>query len=709
MPCGAGARRGIACAAGGRMSKVKEAEALDLSRVRNIGIAAHVDAGKTTLTERVLFYTGASHKVGEVHDGNTHTDWMAEEQKHGITITAAVTQCPWKNHLLQVVDTPGHVDFTIEVERSMRVLDGAIIVMDGVRGVEPQTETVWRQANKHAVPRFVFVNKMDRPGADFQRTLDMIKRRFGDEAVAVCVPVEHARTVLHVIERVAYVFGGDNGEIVTTRALDESEALDVAVYRETLLLALADHDEALAEIVLMEAEPPEDQIWSTLKRLSLEGKVRPAFGGSALRNWGVQPMLDAVLRLHPSPLERPALQARRKSDGEAVDVVMDASKPLVALAFKVQLFEGRRHVFVRVYQGKIEPGDEVALAGRDMKERVARVFEVDSDKKKRIEVLSAGQIGLLAGLRWATTGDTLCPPAHEVLLERIDARSPVLGLAIEPESSGDEEKMIEVLRKITEEDPTLAFEDDTETGQRILKGMGELHLQIQFERIEREFSLKLRAGRPRVVHRETVTRRATAEGSVDRVFEAGTHRMELRADVTVTVAPKERGAGISVESTPMWESAEPTRGEVVKNLEQQDAVLQGAKDALGGGPVEGSPLEDVSVTVDRVRMHGAASSPQALRIAAAQAVREAMGKAGAVVLQPIMKVEVVVPDENTGGVLGDLQSRGAVILGHDSDGGSTSIACECGLSSLLGYTTDLRSQTRGRGQFTMEFDRFDAA
>ncbi len=685
------------------MSKGKPEATVDLARVRNIGIAAHVDAGKTTLTERVLFYTGALHKIGEVHEGNTHMDWQDEEQKHGITITAAVTQAPWKDHHLQVVDTPGHVDFTIEVERSMRVLDGAIIVMDGVRGVEPQTETVWRQANKHKVPRFLFVNKMDRPGADFQRALDMVKKRFGDDCVPVTVPVASEQIVLHTIERKAYSFSGTKGEIVTVRDLTESEAAEVAPHRETLLLALAEHDEPIAEYVLNEKEPPEELVWSVLRRLNIAGIVRPTFGGSALRNWGVQPMLDAVIKLHPTPLDRPPAIGK-DAKGEPVTVEMTPDGSLVALVFKVQLLEGRRHVFARLYRGSMEPGQDVALAGRKMTERAARIFLPDANQKKRKDIATAGEIILIAGLRWATTGDTLCDPAHEILLERIDARAPVVGLAIEPENSADEEKMLEVVNKVTEEDPTLRFEDDPETGQRILKGMGELHLQITFERIEREFNLKFRVGRPRVVHRETVGKTATAEGGVDRTLDGSAGQFTLRADVKATVSPRERGAGVLVTCKPRWFPPEFNPSE-----EQLQAVDQGARDALSAGPVEGSSLADVALVVDEVRTFGEGSSPQALRIAAASAVREAVIKAGGVVLQPIMKVEVVVPDENTGGVLGDLQSRGATILGHSTEAGITSIEAECGLSSLLGYTTDLRSQTRGRGQFVMEFDRFDAS
>jgi elongation factor G len=670
------------------MAKDRPAAAFDLRLVRNIGVAAHA---------------GASHRMGEVHHGSAHTDWMPEEQEHGITITAAVTQCPWKDHLVQVVDTPGHVDFTIEVERSMRVLDGAIIVMDGVRGVEPQTETVWRQANKHRVPRMVFVNKMDRPGADFDRTVAMIGARLKDVPVPVGVPLADDKVVLHAIERVAYVFGGTQGEEMSSRPLSDWEAEKLAPYRETLLLTLAEHDEPLAEKVLSDQDVDAATAWAVLRRCTMEGKVRPVFGGSALRNWGVQLLLDAVVQVLPDPLERPAAIARRP-DGTEERVEMTPDGPLCALVFKVQLFEGRRHCFARLYRGRLEPGDAVRLGISDEVERVARVFEVDANKKSRVDVATAGQIVLLAGLRDATTGDTLCPPDSPLLLERIDARDPVLGLAVEPASSSEEEKMVEVLRKICEEDPTLRYEEDAETGQKILKGMGELHLQIQFERIEREFGLKLTAGRPRVVHRETVKAAATAQGGVDRTIDAGGSSLELKATCTARVRPATRGAGVTVTTeTARWEPADST-----PTAEQRQAVALGARDAVSSGPIEGSPLVDVVVDLEKVVTFGPASGAQALRIAAATAVREALQKAGGVVLQPIMRLEVIVPEENTGTVLGDLQSRGAVITGHELEGDSTRIDGECGLSQLIGYMTALRSNTRGRGQFVMEFARFDA-
>ncbi|MEN0066380.1 MAG: elongation factor G [Myxococcota bacterium] len=682
------------------MAKDKEGPKVPLDRVRNIGIAAHVDAGKTTLTERVLFYTGASHKIGEVHTGNTVTDFDTQEQEHGITIGAAVVQCPWKDHLIQIVDTPGHIDFTVEVERSMRVLDGAIIVMDGVRGVEPQTETVWRQANKHEVPRMLFINKMDKPGADYERALDTVRDRLSANPVPVTVPVIEERIVLHCIEQRAYTFSGDRGQEVDVRDLNEGEVEMLAPYRETLLLALADHDEELAEIVLADEEPAEAHVWQVLRRLTLESVVRPTFSGSALRNWGVQPVLDAVNKLLPSPLERVADEGTLP-DGSQETVQMDADAPLAALVFKVQMFDGRRHCFARIYRGRLSPGDTVRIGHSDVTERVARVFDVQANKKMRLEQAEAGRIVLLAGLRKATTGDTLVPPDHPLQLESIDAREPVLGLAVEPMKASDEEKLRDVLGKLCEEDPTLRFEDDPETGQMILKGMGELHLQVRRERLQTDYNLEVRFGKPRVVHRETIAGPAEATGSVDRVIDS-TPPLELKAACLARVEPAGRGEGIHVKSEPRWtpEGVQPT-------AEQADAVAQGARDALSGGPLEGSPLEDVNVEVVRVDTFGTASGVQALRIAAASAVREALVSAGGQLMQPIMKIEVVVPDQNMGQTLGDLQARGAQILGQSPEGDIVRIEAECGLSALVGYASDLRSNTKGRGQFTMEFDRFD--
>ena len=433
----------------------------------------------------------------------------------------------------------------------------------------------------------------------------------------------------------------------------------------------------------------------------MAGHFQPVFGGSALRNWGVQPLLEGVLKLLPNPLQRPATLAKRLDEEEEL-VEMTADGSLVALVFKVQMWEGRRHVFVRIYRGSLAPGDKIAISGKDKVERIARVFDIDASSKKRLETATAGQIALLAGLRDATTGDTLCPVEDQVLLERIDTKEPVLGLAVEADSTKDEEKLLDVLGKICEEDPTLRFEEDAETGQRILKGMGELHLQIIFERIQREFNLEVRAGKPRVVSRETIAGPGQAQTVLDRVLKMGDSEVPLKAKATASVRPLDRDAGIEQTVEPV---IEPEGASL--SAAQAEAVRAGVNDAMMAGPVEGAPLQDVAVKLDRLTLFPDGSTPQALRIVASQAVREAIQQAGGQVLRPLMDVEVVVPDENLGTVLGDLQSRSAIIMGQESDMGVTTVRGECPLQALLGYATELRSLTRGRGQFTMEFARFD--
>jgi len=677
-----------------------------LARVRNLGIAAHVDAGKTTLTERILYYAGISHKIGEVHEGAAHMDYLAEEQVHGITIMSAVTKVPWQEHLIQLIDTPGHVDFTIEVERSMRVLDGCIIVLDGVRGVEPQTEAVWRQRTKFQLPALFFINKMDRPGADFAYALKTIRDRLAGEPVAVTVPLPEQGAVVHLIDRTLLTFKGEKGERIETIPCPEVIWESLRSYREGLLLTVAEMDDALAEQVLAEEEPAAAAIWTALRQATLQGRVYPCFAGSALRNQGVQPLMDAVVKLLPAPTERPPAIAQRLDGGEE-SVAMDPEGPLVALAFKVQLWEGRRHVFVRLYRGRLNAGDMVAIPrgeGQVEKERAARLFDIDANHKTRIEQAFAGEIVLVAGLRHATTGDTLCDPDHPLLLERIEAREPVLGLAIEPVSSEDEERLLEALDKLQQEDPTLRLEEDPETGQRILRGMGELHLQIACERLQREFNQAVRVGTPSVVVRETISQTAGGEALFHRRFEQEGKALELKARARVTVVPLPRGQGIKILSQPrvLPEGAS-------LNPAQADAVAAGAADGAVGGPVEGAPLQDVQVRVEAVELFGAASTPQALRVAVAEAVRRALAQAGGVVLRPIMSTEVVVPEEDVGAVLGDLQARHAVIHATTTLGGITSISCDCALDRLLGYITALRSLTHGRGQFTMRFERFDVA
>jgi len=679
-----------------------------LSHIRNIGIAAHVDAGKTTLTERILYYTGASHKIGEVHDGAAHMDYMAEEQSHGITITSAVTKAPWRNHLLQIVDTPGHVDFTIEVERAMRVLDGCVLVLDGVRGVEPQTETVWRQRCRFNLPVIFFVNKMDRPGADFGHSLESVRKRLGAEPVPVTLPLIGSPTgrpsVVHLIERTLIGFSGDQGSEVTVESCPDNIWRDVAAHREALLLACAEMDDELADRILSGEDPEPAELWAALRQGTRAGTLFPCFGGSALRNLGVQPLLDAVVALLPAPLDRPPSTAVLP-DGGTEEVAMDAKGPLAALVFKVQMWDGRRHVFTRIYRNRLKPGDTVeflTVDGRILKEHVARIFDVDAGRKKKLELAQAGQIVLLAGLRHASTGDTLCAPGHILRLERIDAREPVLSLAVEPAAGTDEVKLLEALDKVLQEDPTLRLEEDPETGQRLLRGMGELHLAIVIERLEREFGVGVRSGRPAVAVRETV--RKAANGDVTYAPPpVPDQKIPVRtARVAVEVQPQERGSGTRVESDPhlLPEGA-------AMNAEQSAAVEAGVRAALEAGPLQGTEVEDVLVRIRLVELFGQASMPETLHAAASRALHKALEQAEPALLHPVMAVEVVVPEDNFGTVLGDLQSRHALIRDTRSEGGNVTIVSEVALEKVLGYTTDLRSQTQGRGQFSMQFERFD--
>ncbi len=670
--------------------------------VRNIGIAAHIDAGKTTLTERVLFYTGANHKIGEVHDGAAHMDYMAEEQAHGITITSAVTQCPWRDHLIQIVDTPGHVDFTIEVERAMRVLDGAVIVLDAVRGVEPQTETVWRQASRFSIPRIIFINKMDRPGADYERAMATVEKRLKGNPIPVCVPAEGR--VVNLVDQTVISYSGDRGSEVSVDPITEALAEATAEYRETMLLCAAEFDPSLEDAVLEGGDVDAEKVWAALRKATIQGAIQPCFSGSALRNWGVQTILDGVIALLPAPKDRPPTHAIVVKDESTELVVMEDKGPLAMLAFKVQLWDGRRHVFARIYRGTLSAGQKVRVAGSERDERVARIFDINAGNKKRIDKAFSGQIVLIAGLKYATTGDTICTAEHEVLLERIESRAPVLGLAIEPERSQDEEKLLEVIGKVLEEDPTLKFYEDEETGQSILSGMGELHLMIVFERIEREFGVKVRAGKPRVVSRETVLTTATSNMTLDRMIRlSADDTTQLKARVVVHCKPLERGSTVEVSTdmiTVLPEGQEMSKAQI-------ESVDLGASDGVSAGPIEGAPLQDVAIRIETIELFGEESTPQALRIAVSQAVREAIRKAGGAVMRPLMTVSVVVPNEQMGSVLGDLQSRAAIISGTEQDEDTAIIHGECALEALLGYTTDLRSMTQGRGQFTMEFARFD--
>jgi elongation factor G len=677
-----------------------------LLHIRNIGIVAHVDAGKTTLTERILFYSGASYKIGEVHDGAAHMDYLAEEQRHGITITAAITQAPWREHLLQLVDTPGHVDFTIEVERAMRVLDGCVVVLDGVRGVEPQTEMVWRQRSQFQLPALFFINKMDRPGADFRRALAAIKQRLHAEPVPLTVPLPDGGGVIDLLEKTQIRFGGDQGAELHCEPCPPQLWAQVADLRESLLLTAAEVDDALAEQVLAGTEPSAAALRAAIRSGTVRGLLCPCYGGSALRNFGVQPLLDGVVEFLPAPLDRPPALAEL-ADGTQLSIPMTRSGALVALAFKVQLWDGRRHVFVRLYRGSLKPGDPVVFQrsdGRLQHEQVARLFEVDAGKKTKCDHAEAGQIVLLAGLRFAATGDTLCAPEQVLRLERIATHMPVLGLAIEPSGGTDADKLLEVLEKVVQEDPTLRVEDDPDTGQRLLRGMGELHLQIVLERLEREFGLQVRTGRPAVALRETIRQPATADALFAPPPHPDPRQPDLMARVVVTVTPLPRGSGTQqvVQPRIVPSGAELTAAQV---LALETAISTG----LAAGPLRGAAVLDIAVRVAEVELFGAGSTAEALAAAATKALRQAVAAAAPVVLQPVMRVEVVVPEVNLGAVLGDLQARRAVIHNTAITGAEVTIQVEAALATVLGYTTSLRSLTQGRGQFSMTFARFDVS
>ncbi|MBB1093592.1 elongation factor G [Rhodopseudomonas palustris] len=675
-----------------------------LTQVRNIGVVAHVDAGKTTLTERLLFYTGALHKIGEVHAGAAHMDWMVEEQEHGITITAAVTQAHWRECLLQIVDTPGHVDFTIEVERSMRVLDGLILVLDGVRGIEPQTETVWRQRSHFGLPVLFFINKLDRPGADFTQVVAELRSRFAINPVAVTLPVPDQPAVIDLLHAQLLQFSGEQGEVVTATPCPPALWQSVASWREALLMAAAEVDERLTDRVLAGDEPSAAELSAALRLGTLNGQIFPCYAGSALRNVGVQPLLDGIVDFLPTPLDRPPAIAHRP-DGSTETVTLGDSGALVALVFKVQLWDGRRHCFTRIYRSQLHPGDVVEFLNTDgqrVRETVARVFDVDADRKIKLDVAAPGQIVLLAGLRHATTGDTLCSPGQLLRLERIETRQPVLSLAVEPLHSTDEERLLEALDKIAQEDPTFKVEEDADTGQRLLRGMGELHLQIVLERLQREFHLQVRSGRPAVAVRETVTRAVTAEALYSRPPSPDGKQAALTAWVAVAVTPRERSAGNQLTVTP---AVRPAGAEL--KSEQRLALENGARLALATGPLHGAPVEDVALTVTTVELFGQASSPDALAAAVSKAVHQALTAAAPQALYPLMHVEVTVPADHLGTVLGDLQARRAVIHGTTMRHQDVRIECEVLLAALLGYATELRSLTQGRGQFSMTFERFD--
>jgi elongation factor G len=678
------------------------AERRRIRAIRNIGIMAHIDAGKTTLSERLLFAAGRTHKMGEVHEGAAVMDWMELERERGITITSAVTSFDWRGHELHLIDTPGHVDFTVEVERSLRVLDGAVAVFDAVNGVEPQSETVWRQADRWAVPRVAFANKMDRVGADLAATLESMRRHFPDHRIAAVqrpIGVEAAFAGVEDLvlrRRISFPDPED------PRAAEVEEGLTRAGEddRRALVETLADLDDAVAEAVLTDRDVDPAALSAAIRRATVTGRFVPLLCGAALRNKGVPQVLDAVCDWLPSPLDLPPAAARNvDSDAEELLAPEDHG-PLLALAFKVSLLdEKRRHVFVRVYSGRIAEGDDVWNANLGRKEKISRVLLMHAVQKKRMPSLGAGQIFAVVGLKEARTGDTLSSPGHPLLLARIGGYEPVISQAIETTSLHDRDLLLEALARIADEDPSFRFGEDAETGQLLVSGMGELHLEIVAERLRREFGLQVRTGQPQVLMRETLTAEASGEGTFARELEDA----PVFGHVSVRVRPLPRGAGYRFSLAPEAAALPFLREETRRMIEE------GSREAAEGGVLEGYTLQDVEVVLTGATWREGESKPFAYKVAAADAVRDAAARARPVLLEPIVSVEIVVPGEHLGDVLSGLdQRRGAILDVADRGAAVKVIECEAPLRRMFGYATELRSSTQGRAVFTMRFDRFDA-
>jgi len=670
-----------------------------LERIRNIGIIAHIDAGKTTATERMLFYTGRTHRMGEVDEGTTVTDWMDQERERGITITAAAITCYWRNHQINIIDTPGHIDFTVEVQRSLRVLDGGIVLFDAVAGVEPQSETVWRQADTYGVPRICFVNKMDRVGADFWRTIRMIEERLGANPVALQIPlgVESSfQGVVDLINMQAISYSDELGakpEVVPIPAELQEE---VALRREMLLEKLAETDETIMVKYLEGEEITTEELRQALRQATLKGELVPVFCGSALRNKGVQPLLDAVVDYLPSPLDIPPIMGINPKTGAEESRPADENAPLAALVFKIVTdpYVGRLAYF-RVYSGKVRAKQAVRNTNKNIKERVGRLVRMHANHREEIDEVLAGDIGAALGLKDTFTGETLSDFNRPIVLESIKFPEPVISVAIEPRTEADQDKMTEALYRLAEEDPTFNVRMDEETGQTIISGMGELHLEVLVERMVREFKVRANVGRPQVAYKETITKPVRAEGRFVRQTGGRGHY----GHVWLELEPLGKGGGFQFESK--------IAGGVIPK-EFIPAVEQGVREALDSGVLAGYPLTDLKVTLVDGSYHEVDSSAVDFKIAASMALRNGVLQADPVLLQPVMKLEVVVPEEFAGEVIGDLSARGAQIEGMEPrSGGFQAIHAHVPLAVMFGYATDLRSMTQGRGVFTMEFDYYD--
>ena len=675
--------------------KILEEKVL-LKKTRNIGIVAHIDAGKTTTTERILFYTGRVYKIGEVDEGSATMDWMVQEKERGITITSAVTTCFWRDHRINIIDTPGHVDFTAEVERALRVLDGIVAVFCGVAGVQPQSETVWRQASRYKVPRIAYVNKMDRAGANFLRAVNMMRENLNANAVPVQIPIVEEEGFVGIIDliKLKAIFYRDELGVEMEVTDIPNEMLGTALrQRELLLESLAELDDNIMGKYLEGIEISEDEIMSAIRKHTIENNIVPVLCGSSYKNKGVQSLLDAIVDFLPSPIDIPPVRGINPSTGEAErEISFDA--PLSALAFKITAdpYVGKL-TYVRVYSGKLIPGTYVYNVNKNKKERISRILRMHANKREDIEILGAGDLGAVVGLKDTTTGETLCNEKFPILLESIHFPEPVISIAVEPKTRDDEEKLQIALTKLIEEDPTLKWRIDEETGQSILSGMGELHLEIITDRLLREFNVGVNTGRPQVAYKETIKDRAVAEGRYIRQ----TGGRGQYGHVWLEVEPLERGK--------RREFVNKITGGVIPK-EFISAIEAGVMEALDGGVYAGYPAIDIRVTLFDGSYHEVDSSEMAFKIAASQAVKSAVLKANPLVLEPIMKVEILMPDVYTGEVVSDLMARRTHILDMDLDGTTRIIKVFVPLNEMFGYATNIRSLTQGRGSYTMEFSHY---
>ena len=669
-----------------------------INTIRNIGIIAHIDAGKTTVTERILYYTGRSHKIGEVHDGEAVMDWMVDEQERGITITSAVTTCQWANHEIHIIDTPGHVDFTIEVERSLRVLDGVIGVFSAVEGVEPQSETVWRQADKYGVPKMAFINKLDRIGADFIGTVEMMQERLNANPLILQLPVgqgEDFTDIIDLIEMKQIRWDEETlGASYHFEDIADEYQKEAETYREKMIEAAAEFDDEVMEAYLSEEPIDSHKILEAIRKATVSLELVPVLCGSALRNKGIQPLLDAIIDLLPSPVDIPAIQGTDPESGDIIKCQAKDSEPLAALIFKVAMMEGRKLSFVRVYSGKMKVGEELYNPSLKKKEKLTRILQMHANKRERVEAVGAGSIVGVVGLKESSTGETLCSAAHPVLLEEIEFYEPVISVAVEPKTHADQEKIEAVLKKFLAEDPTLRVRQDEDTGQTILSGMGELHLQIITSRMQREFNTKVNVGQPQVVYRETIANRAEASAIFDKEI-AGQRQY---GDVSLRVLPLPRGTGTRFLS-------EISQQDLPQGF--IDAVQKGAVESLESGAMMGYPVVDVEITFTGVNHKDSLSTELAYTVSASMACRDALAKAAPFLLEPIMDAEVFVPEAFMGDVIGDLNARGGKIESIDHKMGSQVIRATVPLARMFGYSTSLRSATQGRGTFSMQFSHFD--